>query len=65
MIEVYENIVTNAIRYATNKVVIFINSMNHTLQLCISDDGKGFKDGDIELVTKAYYHDNPADDLSH
>lgn len=65
LMEVYENIVTNAIRFATNKIRISLYIMNQKLQIRISDDGNGFLNEEIDLVTKAYYHNNPADDLTH
>ena len=65
ILEAFENIVTNAIRYATTKISISIEIHNNSLQIGISDDGKGFNEEEIEVVTKAYYHDNPSDELSH
>lgn len=65
LMEVYENIFTNAIRFTTTKIMISLYIMNQKLQIRISDDGNGFQDEEIGLVTKAYYHNNPADDLTH
>lgn len=65
LMEVFENIFTNAIRYATNRIKISVSCLNLMLQINITDDGTGFIDEDTEVITKAYYHNNPADDLSH
>jgi two-component system, OmpR family, lantibiotic biosynthesis sensor histidine kinase NisK/SpaK len=63
--EVYENLVSNAVRYATRKIVISIVFINSILQIQVCDDGVGFQEDNIDLVTKAYYHDNPPDDMGH
>lgn len=65
LMEVYENLLMNAIRFTTNKIMISLYIINQKLQIRISDDGNGFKEEEIDLVTKAYYHNNPADDLTH
>lgn len=63
--EVYENLISNAVRYAEKKIIIAINVVGSLLQIEVSDDGIGFNKDSIELVTNAYYHDNSADELNH
>lgn len=63
--EVYENLLSNAVRYAAKKIVISIKFINSMLQIKVWDDGTGFHTNDNDLITNAYYHDNPADDLNH
>jgi signal transduction histidine kinase len=63
--EVYENLISNAVRYAKEKIMITINFVNSVLQIEVCDDGKGFNTDDIELVTNAYYHENSEDELNH
>jgi signal transduction histidine kinase len=63
--EVYENLISNAVRYANKKIKISISFENARLQINVCDDGCGFKADSINLVTNAYYHDNPGDELNH
>lgn len=65
LLEVFENIAANAVRYAANRIIIIIEAARHMLQIMVTDDGAGFKEDSLELITKAYYHDNPGDNLSH
>lgn len=64
VVEVTENLVSNALRYARRSVNIDMTVNHHALEVVVRDDGKGFTEGD-EQVTKAYYHSNPQDDLNH
>jgi signal transduction histidine kinase len=63
--EVYENLISNAVRYAAKKIVVSIMFINSMLQIKVCDDGTGFKTDNNDLITNAYYHDNSADDLNH
>ncbi len=65
ILEVFDNILSNAIRYASKQVNIFIEVVGNHLQMIVSDDGSGFQEENINLVTNAFYHNNPSDDLSH
>ena len=62
--EVVDNLLTNALRYAREKVEIVLSVKEKELQVEVKDDGQGFKE-DKELLTKAFYHANPQDDLTH
>lgn len=62
--EVYENLLSNAFRYAKQKVDIAVSREEDMLKITLIDDGKGFTE-DMEKVTKAYFHANPTDDLQH
>lgn len=63
--EVYENLISNAVRFAKKKIRIAINFTDSLLQIEVCDDGIGFNKDNIELVTNAYYHDNSADKQDH
>lgn len=63
--EVYENLISNAVRYALKKIIITVNFVNSMLEITVCDDGTGFKEDSIDLAANAYYHDNPADDPNH
>lgn len=56
--EVYENLISNAVRYAKKKIRITIHFVDSLLQIEVCDDGIGFQKENIEMVTNAYYHDN-------
>lgn len=64
--EVYENLLSNALRYAKKTVQIFLgaNPEKKRMEIRIVDDGTGFTE-EFEKVTKAYYHANPQDDFKH
>ncbi len=63
--EVYENLISNAVRYADEKIRITVNFINSMLQVEVCDDGMGFNANSMELVTNAYYHENSGDDANH
>lgn len=64
IMEVAENLVSNALRFARHAVRVRIRVNENLLEICVRDDGKGFE-GDAETLTKAYYHANPQDDHVH
>lgn len=64
IMEVAENLVSNALRFARQAVRVRISVNENLLEICVRDDGKGFE-GDAETLTKAYYHANPQDDHVH
>lgn len=64
IMEVFENLLSNAVRYAKEKIDIVILQNKDELYIEFYDDGTGFSD-DAEKVTKAYYHANQGDDLKH
>ena len=67
ILEVYENLLTNALRYARQEVQVSFDAGDRYLTVTVRDDGEGFQ-ADADTVTKAYYHSNPQnplDDLKH
>lgn len=62
--EILENLLTNALRYAQNKVTVLLSVRDSKLYVEVQDDGPGFAE-DVETLTKPYYHANPQDDLTH
>lgn len=52
---VMENIVTNALRYAENLVIIKSSQVKDYLRICVIDDGPGFTKEDINQATKLFY----------
>lgn len=64
VLEVAENLFSNALRYASHNVHIMLSINKETLKVCVTDDGTGFGECE-EKVTEAFYHSNPNDDLKH
>ena len=62
--EIYENLLTNALRFAQRQILVQVEKADGFLNIYIQDDGCGFQ-GDLEQVTRAYYHENPAKDNGH
>ncbi len=63
--EVLENLLTNALRYASKRVTVFLSiKKGSELFVEVSDDGPGFAQ-DMETLTRPCYHANPQDDLTH
>ncbi len=53
--EVYENLLANALRYARGKTDTVATIKGDYLELCVQDDGEGFKE-DVKDAIKAYTH---------
>ncbi len=64
ILEVLENLLSNALRYAKKQVDIQVSVSSEKLSLSVIDDGEGFQE-DAEEVTKAYHQKNIKDSLSH
>lgn len=64
VMEVTENILSNALRYGKEMVEILISREKDNLAITVRDDGAGFTEN-MENVTKLFYHSNPKDDLQH
>lgn len=64
IMEVTENLLANALRYAEKEVGVTIAVKENVLAVTVRDDGEGFRE-EPEKLMKAYYHVNPNDDLSH
>lgn len=64
ILEVMENLLSNAFRYAKERVEIYVQVSAFELKISVSDDGSGFEK-DSEEVTKAFYQHNMKDSLKH
>lgn len=51
VMQIYENLLSNSIRYAKNDIAISVVIKNNDLVISVSDDGCGFKNSDIEKAT--------------
>jgi len=64
VMEVTDNLLENAIRYAQKSIALQIKKKDGFLIISVEDDGIGFVDTE-EKVTEPFYHKNPQDDLKH
>ncbi len=64
ILEVAENLITNALRYAASKVSVVICREADRLVLEVKDDGTGFTISEEE-AKQAFTSANPRDDLKH
>ncbi len=65
IMRVYENIISNSIRFAKSMIDVNIYIQNPYLIIQIEDDGKGFSDEDLKNALNSYYKNNPDNDKSH
>jgi two-component system, OmpR family, lantibiotic biosynthesis sensor histidine kinase NisK/SpaK len=65
--EVFENLMTNALRYAKSeiRVVMMLLKEEHQLLLSVADDGKGFSSVNLTMATEPYYSDSPKNQSEH
>lgn len=64
ILEVVENLLSNALRYARETVKITLLQKENELTVTIADDGPGFSESP-EKLTKAFYHSNPQNEPGH
>ncbi len=64
ILEVAENLLSNALRYARERVEITVLVTSQELTVSVRDDGDGFGE-DAQTVTKAFHQQNAKDSLKH
>ena len=64
ILEVLENLLSNAIRYARERIDIKVSLTSEVLTLSVQDDGNGFLE-DVDKVTSAFHQQNIKDSLTH
>lgn len=62
VMQVYENQLSNALRYAKTKIEVTVDRHNEFLMLIIADDGTGFTSKDLSNAMKPFYR---AESKSH
>lgn len=55
VMQVFENLLSNAVRYAKNSITIKYSVENGAFSICVSDDGAGFSDTALRLGTSPFY----------
>ena len=64
VLEVTENLLSNALRYGKRQITIAVNLGYAKLSICVMDDGDGFRE-EAEKITEAFYGQNAKDSLKH
>lgn len=62
VMQVYENLLSNALRYAKTKIEVTVDRHNEFLMLIVADDGTGFTSKDLSNAMKPFYR---AESKSH
>lgn len=55
IIPVAENLISNASRYAKQRIDVVCSYSDNTLGIAVSDDGDGFSESELEFVTNPFY----------
>lgn len=55
VMQIFENLLSNSIRYAKEQITVRIEAKRHDLVIAVSDDGGGFKTGDLDKAALPYY----------
>ncbi len=63
--EVYENLLSNALRYAESKINADIEVSDKKIILSVSDDGKGFSEKALKLASEPFYRDDSEQNSMH
>ena len=65
VLEVYENLVSNAARYAASWINIEVTVCDGTLRLVVEDDGRGFTPEALNCAAEPFYRENTEPDQEH
>lgn len=65
VMQVCENIMSNAVRYAENHVTVFVGVLDSLLSVSVYDDGKGFSDETLEKADAPFFRDEKEEDKTH
>lgn len=57
VMQVYENMISNAVRYAENKIDVTFTVSDVTLKISVSDDGSGFTKTALKNAGNAFFRD--------
>ncbi len=65
IMEVYENILSNAERYADSKITVNISVIKNFLKITVQDDGMGFTDKALQSASEPFYRDEKKQNSMH
>ena len=57
MLEVADNLISNALRYARSQVEVELEADPDTLRISVRDDGRGFSGEELKMAAQPYYTD--------
>ena len=63
--QVFENLLSNALRFAKTIMAIQIESDGQALTICITDDGKGFTEKALASAAKPYFSGEQVEETYH
>lgn len=63
--QVYENLLSNALRYAERKIEVTFRTFARFFCIEVSDDGKGFTRTGLEKAASPFYRESKEDGTSH
>ena len=65
VMQVYENLISNAMRYAEKSVVVNCSISEDTLTISVLDDGKGFTEEALKNAAQPFFRDEKEPDKTH
>lgn len=65
IIQVFMNLVSNALRYKKSRIECLAELRDSTLKISVSDDGSGFSDEALRKACQPFYRDGDANDKEH
>lgn len=65
VIQVFMNLITNAVRYAENKIECSAEISDDMLKITVSDDGSGFSDTALRKAWQPFYREGDENDKEH
>lgn len=65
VMQVYENLISNAIRYAEKSVVLNCSISEDILTISVLDDGKGFTEEALKNAAQPFFRDEKEPDKTH
>lgn len=65
VMQVYENLIANAVRYAKNSVTVNYGISENILEISVLDDGKGFTEEALQNAGQPFFRDEKEPDKTH
>ncbi|MCH5344147.1 MAG: HAMP domain-containing histidine kinase [Acetatifactor sp.] len=65
VIQVYENLISNAVRYTENTVTVNCGIAENILTISVLDDGKGFTEEALKNAAQPFFRDGKEPDKTH
>ena len=65
IMQVFENIISNAVRYTGDRICCSASSDDDTLKITVADNGRGFSDEALRKAWQPFYRDNNEDEKEH